>query len=166
MPKMRTSIWVDPNLVLLLRTYGLDLSSFVNKTLVEFLELPADPREKLVNEKIDSTVLRLRSTYENEMREIMKDYARESASKISEENRQSVIDQELYTLGEHLKTLNFYPKLEKCLKDPGLTEEYWDSWIDASAVISSKTGKQHDENNLWNMALQWWQKYGKTGTKV
>jgi hypothetical protein len=161
MPKMRTSIWVDPNLVLLLRTYGLDLSSFVNKALIEFLELPGDPREKLIREKMDDTVLRLRSTYENEMREIMKDYAKNNTSKIAQETRQAEQEKELYSLGENLKSLNFYPKLEKCLKDPDLADDYWDQWVDAAAIISSKNGKKWDENVLWSTALDWWKKYGK-----
>lgn len=159
--KVRKGVWIDPYLFDLLQADGIDLTSFVDRALAVYFEVPEDPREALIREKLETVKLRLRSSYEMEMREIIRTQSDQITNEDAEKTREQKKLTELKTLGEYLKGLNFYPKLEKCLRDPDLADDLWDHWIDAAAIISSKNGKKWDENNLWSVALDWWQKYGK-----
>lgn len=72
--KIRTSIWIDPKLILLLNERGIELTRFISLALPAFLELPEDPTEQIIQEKARKAVLRLRSTYEKEVQEIIKNH--------------------------------------------------------------------------------------------
>jgi hypothetical protein len=79
--KIRTSLWINPSLLLLLNERGLTLSSFIGRTLPAFLDLPVDPREKMIQEDLEKAVLRARSTYELEIRELIKERSTIEAEK-------------------------------------------------------------------------------------
>ena len=159
--KVRRPVWIDPYLSALLLSDGIDLSSFLDRALALYFDVPEDPREALIREKLEAVKLRLRSSYETEMREIIRSQNDQITNEDAEKTRENRKLLDLKTLGENLKSLNFYPKLEKCLRDQSLTEDLWDHWIDAAVILSSKNGKKWDEDMLWNSAIEWWQKYGK-----
>ena len=55
--KMRTSVWIDARKYMLVKNDGIELSSLIDRILDVYYDLPEDPREKLVKEKIDNIVL-------------------------------------------------------------------------------------------------------------
>ena len=147
--KIRTSVWVHPSFILLLNERGLTLSSFLSLALPMFLELPPDPREQLIKADVEKMVLRLRSTYELEIKQIMQEKAEKDAELIPEKQRIS----ELIQFGDYLQRTKSYPDFRRCLerKDPD------DSVLrNITKEINRLNGNEYEEIELWNKAITWY----------
>lgn len=122
-----------------------------------FLELPEDPREKLIQKRLDDMVLRLRSTYEREIKEMVRDFSAQQELEIESKNMKEKRDSLLLNLGEILQELNIYPQLERDLMQKDMESDLWDT---ALALVNSKSGTQYDLGTLWNTSLEWFKVYG------
>jgi len=147
--KVRASAWVDPKLILLLNESGLTLTSFLNRALPIYLDLPEDPRDKLIQEKLDKMVIRLRISYAKEMQAAILESQIENQADLELQEQQS----ELLDLGDLLQKMSTYAQIEKDLKNKEPSDELWE---DLAAIVSSKTGRELTSHELWNQALQWW----------
>ena len=151
--KIRTSVWVHPSLILLLNERGMTLSSFISRSVPMFLDLPEDPREKLIQQDLEETVLRLRSTYENEVKKIVAG----NSEKTVLEGIQKQKDIELMNLGNLIRTAPSYTRFEKCLKKSDIDD---DVLVALTAEINKVSKKQFDPLDVWNLSVSWYRKYG------
>ena len=147
--KNRTSVWVDPRLNMLLNERGMTLSSFIARTLPIFLDLPEDPRDKLIQDKLSQVVLRARSFYISEMAELMKEH--------KQELKEDPKILELLNLGDKLVKTSAYPIFKNCLakREPDM-----DILSVVTIEINKMNGQKYDELDLWNQSLEWFSKYG------
>jgi hypothetical protein len=154
--KTRTSAWVYPTHILLLNERGLTLSSFLAYALPMFLDLPPDPREQLIKADMEKMVLRLRSTYEFEIKQIVQG----KTEKDAESNREKAKTADLIQFGEYLQRTTAYPVFKS-----QLMRKYYDDDTILTIVtreINRMNGKTYRENEVWNTAITWYQKYGAT----
>jgi hypothetical protein len=152
MKKVRTSAWVDPSWILLLNERGLTLSSYIAKSLPLFLGLPEDPMEKLIQKDITNMVLRVRSTYINEIRDRSTLFDAEK-----EKERQKLVP--LIKIGEKLQRTTCYQDILKALADRDVDAECWPVALDE---INNMNGSKLEFYEFWNLSLQWYDVLGKS----
>ena len=149
-----TSVNIENNLYAMSIEEGLNLSAFVNRSLAIFFGVPEDPRDKLIKEKTQYAVLRLKEKYNREIMEVIKDY--EASNKLNQvvEDRES----ELIQFGEYLKKTSAYPVFELCLKKRDFDD---DTLQIVTSEVNRMNGRKYDSMELWNRAVDWYRKYGE-----
>lgn len=157
MVKVRRCFWVDDNLFLMISSKGIDPSSLINRFFAGFLDLPEDPRDLLIKQKTEEIVIRLRISYEQELKEAMRQEALKDSIKNQEKAVKEAKDIRLMDLGDLLQELNIYPQLERDLMQKDMESDLWDT---ALALVNSKSGTQYDLGTLWNTSLEWFKVYG------
>lgn len=155
----RTSINIETNLYLMAVSEGIDFTAFFNRCLALFFEVPEDPRQKLVKEKSEYTVLRLKEKYHKEISEIIQDQKAQSCIQDREKSK----DQELIKFGEYLKTSSAYPVLVKCLERKDFDD---DTLSIVTMDMNRNNGNHYEPEQVWNMAIDWYRKYGATSWSV
>ena len=155
--KRRTSVWVDPQLVLLMQNQGIDISSFLNRAMALFLDLPEDPREKLIREKSEKLVHKLLCSYNTDLKESLAEAQRKEAELHPEKLRELALQKQLFHIGDCLKETSVYGKLLKSLmkKNPDIAP-----WEIALKEINSSNGNKYSEVELWNLSLDWYKNIG------
>lgn len=158
MSKVRRCFWVDDRALLLIQAKGVDVSTLINRVMILFAGLPEDPREALIREQSEEIMIRLRISYENEIRaRIKKDAAKHQAQDL-ERARTDQRLADLMSLGDQLKQLSFFDQLERDLMrgDPDT-----DLWEDAAVIVSTNNPIKYDLGTLWNTAIDWYRQYGR-----
>jgi len=151
----RTSVDIDSDLYLLSVSAGISFTPFLNRCLAMFFEVPENPTDKMIREKSEYIVLRLKQNYEREVREILK----ENASQESVNDAAREREDELIKFGHQLMKAPSYPAFEKHLKNPDLVDERIMATI--TSEVNRMNGKKWSDDELWNYAITWWNKYGK-----
>jgi hypothetical protein len=155
MKKRRTSFWVDPNLILMMNSKGIEVSAFLNRAMILFLELPDDPREALLKKKTEDVVSTLRSTYVRELRESLKTFALQNQEKNQEILRKEAYQEKLFEIGDLLNKTSCFPRIIESLSDRNAEASCWDT---AVFEINSKNGTRYEFVELWNLAIDWYLK--------
>lgn len=149
-----TSVNIENNLYAMVIEEGIELSAFVNRTLALFFEVPEDPRDKLLKEKSQYAVLRLKEKYKREIMGVLKEYESKTALNQAASDRES----ELIQFGEYLKKTSAYPVFELCLKKHDFDD---DTLRIVTSEVNKMNGQRYDDIELWNRAVAWYQKYGE-----
>lgn len=149
----RTSINIETNLYLMAIDEGIEFTAFFNRCLALFFDVPEDPRLKLVKEKSEYAVLRLKEKYQREIFEIVKDHE----SQISIKDREKAKDAELIQFGEYLQKTSAYPIFKNHLvrKD---TDD--DTLSIITLEMNRMNGRKYSELEIWNTSITWFTKYG------
>ena len=156
--KRRTSIWVNPTLVLQMQAKGIDISSFVNRAMALFLEVPEDPREILIKQQTEYVVTQLRATYMHEMNTILKQHNEQQQVQDLERARADQRSAELLSFGELLQKTTCWKQIRRALLDKNHDSNYWDLALDE---MNKMDGDRWDGITLWNTAIDWYAKFGK-----
>jgi hypothetical protein len=135
---------------------GIDLSTFVNKSLATFLDLPEDPNEKLLREKIDNSVIRLRIQYLNEIRDRIQKVEQTHLVEDIEKAKQKELMAELQKMGEKLQQTSCYGKVLEALKTLDPEAHCWDT---ALQEINAANGDNYTAEELWNKSIEWYRLY-------
>jgi len=133
---------------------GLELTPFVNRCLALFFEVPEDPHDKLIREKSEYFVLRLKQNYEHEVREIIKDHAAQIGLDDVAKNR----EQDLIKFGELLQKTSAYPVFKVCLSRHDFDD---DTLQIVTSEVNKMNGQKFEMMELWNRAVDWYRKYGE-----
>ena len=153
MTNVRKAIWVNTQLLLMISDKGIDLSTFVNKALANFLDLPEDPNEKLLREKIDKSVIRLRISYINEIRDRITFSEQTHLVEDIEKAKQKELIAELQKVGEKLQRTSCYNKVLDALKTLDPEAHCWDT---ALREINNMNGDHFTPEELWNKSIEWY----------
>ena len=149
-----TSVNIENNLYAMSIEEGINLTSFVNRALALFFEVPEDPRDKLIREKTKYSVLRLREKYQKEIVSVIKEY--ESQSEFDQVSQEK--EEELIQFGNFLKKTTAFPMLKNCLSTRNFNE---DTLQIVTSEVNKMNGKEYDTYGLWNKAIEWYRKYGQ-----
>lgn len=156
--KVRRCFWVDDSAFLMLQGKCIDPSTLINRIITLFLDLPEDPREKLLLEKSEEVMIRLRIQYEREIR----DRIRESATQQQVQDlAKTAADQrsaELLEFGADLRKIPCFPKLLQVLGERNTDSNYLQV---ALVEFNQINGCRLEDYDLWNTALAWYDKFGK-----
>jgi len=150
--KVRRLVWIDSNLLIMMSDKGIDLSTFLGKSAVAFLDLPEDPTEKLLRENIEKASIRLRIQYMNELRSRIQEKEQTHLVENLEKAKQKELILELQTVGEMLRRTSCYPKILEALKTMDVDAPCWDT---ALREINSANGDTYEFPDLWNKAIEW-----------
>jgi hypothetical protein len=167
MKKVRRCVWIEERSLLLLQMRGMTPTSILSKILPVLLELPEDPSEALIKKQTEEVVLRLRSTYERELRDRIRDHTAQQELKDLD---RAVADQrvrEVLSFGDMLQKTTCWPRVQTALQDLDAEAPCWEIATREIQVLSGN-GKDWDVINVWNMSIDWWKRYGRngSGTKV
>lgn len=149
-----TSVNIENNLYAMVIEEGIDLTAFVNRTLALFFDVPEDPRDKLMKEKSQYAVLRLKEKYKREIMGVIKEYSVNSS--IAEAANEK--EQDLIRFGEFLKKTSAYPVFELCLKKRDFDD---DTLQIVTSEVNRMNGQKYESMDLWNRAVDWYRKYGE-----
>lgn len=154
--KVRKCIWADERALLLFEARGLNLSTVVQKIMAGFLDLPDDPREKILTEKIDREVIRLRISYEQEIRDRIRSFDREQRIKENQEAATNQQDQELLEFYRLAKMTSCWSKIKTDLEHKNSDSHYWEIFL---REMNEMNGRQWESNDLWNTGISWYQRF-------
>lgn len=150
MKKRRSSVWVNPDLVLMMQSKGIDLSAFLNRAMELFLELPEDPHEQMIKHRTEEIVSKLLLRYAKEMKDcILEKEAREKILNAPKEN--------LRIVGIHIKTSKHNGRLLESLENKDFDEDLWDR---ACTEINKKNKTKYDSLALFNQGIDWFRTFG------
>jgi len=149
-----TSINIENNLYAMSIEEGLELTAFVNRCLALFFEVPEDPRDKLIIEKSQYAVLRLKEKYKREILGVIKDYEVLNTAGQAAQDRES----ELIQFGEFLKKTTAYPVFKACLARRDFDD---DTLQIVTSEVNKMNGRKFETMELWNKAVDWYRKYGE-----
>ena len=147
-----TSVNIENNLYALSIEEGIELTAFVNRCLALFFEVPENPHDKLIKEKSQYAVLRLKQKYEREIMGVIKEY--ESQSKMDQAVQER--EAELIQFGEYLKRTSAYPVFKICLLKHDVDEDTLDI---VTSEVNKMNGQRYNATDLWNKAINWFKKY-------
>jgi hypothetical protein len=153
--KVRRAFWIDEKLLLMMSDKGIEMSSFINMAMSSFLELPEDPTVKLLRENLESSMIRLRISYLNGIRDRITETDQAQSEEDLKKAKQKELTQKLMDLGKKLQRTSCYPKILQALKD--LDSEAW-CWDTALREINSMNGDHYGALELWNNAIDWYRK--------
>lgn len=134
---------------------GIDLSTFVNMSLGYFLELPEDPTLKLLRERIDDSVIRVRINYMKEIRDRITKVEQTHLVEDLEKAKQIELLTELQKIGKSLKKTSCYPKIIEALKNLDPDAPCWDT---AYQEIKERETITYSFPEFWNLAVDWYKK--------
>jgi hypothetical protein len=135
---------------------GVVMSSFINKAMASFLELPDDPTQKLLRENIEHSAIRVRISYLNEIRSRIIESEQQVAQVDREKTKQKELIAELEKVGESLKKTSCYSKVLVALKTLDPEAPCWDT---ALQEINATNGDTFTADELWNKAIEWYRLY-------
>lgn len=135
---------------------GVVISSFINKAMASFLELPDDPTQKLLRENIEHSAIRVRISYLNEIRSRIIESEQQVAQVDREKTKQKELIAELEKVGESLKKTSCYSKVLVALKTLDPEAPCWDT---ALQEINATNGDTFTADELWNKAIEWYRLY-------
>jgi len=135
---------------------GVVMSSFINKAMASFLELPDDPTQKLLRENIEHSAIRVRISYLNEIRSRIIESEQQVAQVDREKAKQKELIAELEKVGESLKKTSCYSKVLVALKTLDPEAPCWDT---ALQEINATNGDTFTADELWNKAIEWYRLY-------
>ena len=158
--KVRTSVWVDPRLTILLQLKGMTLSGFISKALPAFLKLPDDERDRLLDERMQGVMIQVREDWEKEQQELDLEAEVELTEAQRERAREVKRLAPIIAFGELFTNCsNFAALIKDFVKlDPEPTDRTW-----AAAVMEINAMSEHEYtiSEAWNFGLLWWSKFGK-----
>jgi hypothetical protein len=158
MPQIRRSYWVDSSLLMMMEDKGVVMSTFINKAMASFLELPDDPNERLLRENINSAAIRVRISYLNEIRDRITKAEMDETQSNAEKAKQKAINQKLMEVGEQLRRTSVYTRIIKALDKLDGEDPIWDTAIEE---FNDVNGTDYDFLSLWNLSIAWYKAYGK-----
>ena len=135
---------------------GVVMSSFINKAMASFLELPDDPTQKLLRENIEHSAIRVRISYLNEIRSRIIESEQQVAQVDREKTKQKELIAELEKVGESLKKTSCYSKVLVALKTLDPEAPCWDT---ALQEFNATNGDTFTADELWNKAIEWYRLY-------
>lgn len=135
---------------------GVVMSSFINKAMASFLELPDDPTQKLLRENIEHSAIRVRISYLNEIRSRIMEAEQTHLVEDMEKAKQKELIAELEKVGESLKKTSCYSKVLVALKTLDPEAPCWDT---ALQEINATNGDTFTADELWNKAIEWYRLY-------
>lgn len=167
MVKVRRSIWIDDRALLLLQGKGINLSTLISKTMLIFLDLPEDPREKIIQDKIKDIAIRLRIQYEEELRARIREFDKQNEVQDLDRAAADQRNGEILNFGDMLQKTTCWPRVQTALQDLDAEAPCWEM-ATREIQVASGNGKDWDIISVWNMAIDWWKRYGRNsgGTKV
>ena len=158
MVKVRRCFWVDDNLFMLITAKGVDPSTLINKFFAGFLDLPDDPRENFIRAKTEEQVIRLRITYEQLIRDRIRQSAAQQAVQDLDRAAADKRSAELLHVGELLQRTTCWTQVLRALQDKDSDSEYWEI---AVHEVNGMDGDRWESTRLWNTAIDWYARYGK-----
>jgi len=158
MVKVRRCFWVDDTAFLMLQGKCIDPSTLINQIITLFLNLPEDPREKLVKEQSEEVMIRLRIQYEREIRDRIRESAAQQAVQDLDRAAADKRSAELLHVGELLQRTTCWTQVLRALRDQDSDSEYWEI---AVHEVNGMDGDRWESTRLWNTAIDWYARYGK-----
>ena len=155
MKHVRRYVWVDPYLLRLLDEKGVELSAFLNKALPTFLDLPEDPTQKLLREKLEDSMIRVRLSYINEIRTRIQNAEQAQSQEDIEKAKQKELIAQLTEFGSKLQQLSCYDRCVRSLRDVDPEAPCWDR---ALSEFNNLNGKKYSIGELWETANEWYRK--------
>ena len=120
-----------------------------------FLDLPEDPHQKLLREKLENNSIRVRIQYLNELRTRSSELGLAQSEEDLKKAKQNELTQKLTDLGKKLQRTSCYTKILQALKDQDSESWCWDT---ALREINAMNGDQYGILELWNLSLEWYRK--------
>lgn len=138
---------------------GWELTTFVRRAILAYLDLPEDPREKIKEEKLKKMVLCIRSTIIKEIQEVKKADETKNVIKKTQEDINKEKESNLIHLGEWIQKRSEYPKFQRYFvhhdyDDDILHEVYL-------AYEHECPGRFSHKESFWNELIDWHNKYGR-----
>jgi hypothetical protein len=151
-------VWIEERSLLLLQMRGMTPTSVLSKVLPGFLELPEDPGELLIKKQTEEVVLRLRSTYEREIRDRIRESTAQQQVQDLERARADQQAQELLKLGNLLQQTQRWDRAREALQCQDYEAPVWENVLDE---INRMNGGKWTFDKLQSTAIEWWRRYGQ-----
>jgi hypothetical protein len=143
--------------MLLIQSKGIDPSTLVNRVIALFLDLPEDPREKLIQQQSEEMVIRLRIQYEREIRDRIREYATEQAAHDRDRAARAAAEKPILEFGALLQQTSQYPQALLALQSMRHEAPCWETILDE---LGARTGRTWEFTEMWNTAIEWYRRYG------
>jgi hypothetical protein len=124
-----------------------------------FVGIPEDPRDQLIKQQMNETAIRLRISYEQELRSRSSEITQEQHIRDLQLVAANQKSQDLKKFGNNFMDVSCFPQCIRALDDKNYDSDYWEI---ALAEFNNNNGSHYDESEFWNIALEWYTMMGET----
>lgn len=160
---VRISVWLPHELWGLAKAEEINFTSVLNECLSYMLDLPPDPRLEIMKQKMNLAKENLRAKYAQEIAGATLALSEKRMALELERAKIEQRDQYLLDLGKGLQKITSWPHVKRALEEKDAESDHWESALYQVNKLKGFHYKRSD--TLWNDALDWWVKFGKTSKK-